>query len=170
MGEIKIGRHTYGNPVRRGTGNTVTIGKFCSIAIGVILDGGFSHNTKFISTYPLHSWFPECANLPSNIVIKGDIEIGSDVWIGEGAAIMSGVKIGHGAVIGMRAIISKDVQPYEIIVGAPQKVLRKRFTDDQIEELLKIQWWNWSDEKVIENAHLIQSENIEEFILKHYTT
>jgi acetyltransferase-like isoleucine patch superfamily enzyme len=168
MGEIKIGRHTYGNPTRRGTGNNVTIGNYCSIAEGVLLDGGFNHNSKFTSTYPFHSWFPECSSLPSNILIKGDIEIGSDVWLGEQSVIMSGVKIGHGAVIGMRAIVSKDVKPYEIIVGAPQKVLRKRFTDEQIAKLLKIEWWNWPDEKVKENAHLLQSENIDPFIALHY--
>ncbi len=168
MGEIKIGKHTYGDPIRRGTGNTVTIGNYCSIAEQVLLDGGFNHNTRFISTYPFHSWFPEC-KVPSNILIKGDIEIGSDVWLGEQSVIMSGVKIGHGAIIGMRAIVSKDVQPYEIIVGAPQKVLRKRFTDEQIEKLLKIKWWEWSDSKVIENAHLLQSENIDPFISLHYT-
>jgi acetyltransferase-like isoleucine patch superfamily enzyme len=83
MGEIKIGKHTYGNPIRRGTGNTVTIGNYCSIAENVLLDGGFNHNSKFISTYPFHSWFPECNNIQSNILIKGDIEIGSDVWLGE---------------------------------------------------------------------------------------
>ncbi len=162
-----VGEHTYGCPVMKGDGNTVTIGKYCSIAGSVILDGGFNHNKNNISTYPFHSWFPECSNLPSNILIKGDIEIGSDVWLCEGCAIMSGVKIGHGAIIGMRAIISKDVMPYEIIVGAPQKVLRKRFTEEQIGALLKIKWWEWEDEKVKENAQLLQSGNIENFINKH---
>ncbi len=169
MGEITIGKHTYGNPVRRGTGNNVTIGNYCSIAESTILDGGFSHNTKFISTYPFHAWYPECSDLPTNNVVKGSIVIGSDVWLGEGSVIMSGVTIGHGAVIGMRSIVSKDVQPYEIIVGAPQKVLRKRFTDEQIEKLLKICWWDWTDQKVIENAHLLQSDNIDEFLNKHNT-
>lgn len=161
MGELIIGKHTYGNPIRRGTGCKVTIGNYCSIAESAILDGGFSHNTKFVTTYPLHVMFSE---LPSNIVIKGDIEIGSDVWLGEGSVIMSGVKIGHGAVIGMRAIVSKDVQPYEIIVGAPQKVLRKRFTEEQIEKLLKIKWWDWEDSEVKRASHLMTSENIDEFI------
>ncbi len=170
MGEITKGKHTYGNPIRRGVGNTVTIGKYCSIADAVILDGGFSHNKNFISTYPFHQWYAECSGLPSNIVIKGDIEIGSDVWIGERATIMSGVKIGHGAIIGFGAIVSKNVNPYEIIVGAPQKVLSKRFTDEQIAKLLKIAWWEWEDQKVIENAHLLQSANIDPFIALHYTT
>ena len=158
---ITTGEHTYGNPIRRGDGNNVTIGKYCSIAEGVILDGGFSHSTKNISTYPFHSWFPELNSLPSNIVIKGDINIGNDVWIGEGAVIMSGVTIGHGAVIGMRAIISKDVPPYAIVVGAPQYILRMRFDPDRIAKLLKLAWWDKSDEEVISIAHLLQSNDIE---------
>lgn len=167
MGELTKGEHTYGSPIRRGTGNTVAIGKYCSIAESVIFDGGFSHKTDFISTYPFHSWYPECANLPTNIVVKGDIEVGSDVWLGEGAVIMSGVKIGHGAVIGMRCIVSKDIPPYAIVVGAPQKILRMRFDPDRIKALLDIAWWEWDDQKVKENAHLLQSGNIEEFINKH---
>ncbi len=167
MGEITVGKHTYGHPTRRGTGNKVTIGKYCSIAESVLLDGGFNHNSKFVSTYPFHQWYEECRGLHSNILIKGDIVIGNEVWLGEGSVIMSGVTIGDGAIIGMRAIVSKDVKPYEVIVGAPQKVLRKRFTEEQIEKLLKIQWWNWSDEKVIQNAHLLQSDNIDTFISLH---
>ncbi len=164
MGELITGQYTYGNPSRRGDGNTVTIGKFCSIAGGVAFDSGFNHNSAFISTYPFHTFRPE---LPTNIIIKGDTVVGNDVWISEQVMIMSGVTIGDGAVIGMRAIISKDIQPYEIVVGAPQKVLRKRFSDDQIKELLLIKWWDWNIEKIVANAHLLQSNNIDEFINLH---
>jgi len=164
MGQMITGEYTYGNPSRRGEGNNITIGKFCSFALGVVFDSGFNHNSSFISTYPFHTFKSE---LQSNIVIKGDTVVGNDVWVGEQAMIMSGVTIGDGAVIGMRAIISKDVKPYEIVVGAPQKVLRKRFTEEQIEQLLLIKWWNWSIEKILENTHLIQSDNITEFINLH---
>lgn len=162
MGQVTIGIGTYGNFIRRGTANNITIGNYCSIADGVLLDGGFSHKMDFVSTFPFHTLRPE---LPSNITLKGsgDIHIRSDVWIGEGAVIMSGVTIGHGAVIGLRAIVSKDVNPYEIIVGAPQKVLRKRFSDEQIEELLKIRWWDKSESWVLENAHLLVG-SVETFI------
>lgn len=150
-------------PHIRGSANQITIGKYCSIAASVIFDSGFNHNSNLVSTYPFRLLNPE---VESNIVVKGDINIGSDVWIGEQAVIMSGVTIGHGAVIGMRAIVSKDVGPYEVIVGAPQKVLRKRFTESQIEALLEISWWNWNQEKIIDNAHLLNG-NIEDFINKH---
>ena len=59
MGELIIGDHTYGTPIRRGKGNNITIGKFCQIAENVRMDGGFQHNTKFISIIQLllcNSW------------------------------------------------------------------------------------------------------------------
>lgn len=161
MGEI-VGKHSYGNPQRRGIANNVNIGNFCSIAEGVIFDGGFQHNTKYISTFPFSSKFYGCENLPTHIVNKGDINIGNDVWIGEQAVIMGGVTIGDGAVIGFRTIISKDVEPYAIAVGAPQKVLRYRFDEINIQKLLEIKWWNWSDEQIIKAAPILMSENIDE--------
>lgn len=163
---ISIGEHTYGNPILRGNHNTVTIGKYCSIAEGVILDCGFSHNHKFVTTYPFNpNWgFQE---LPLNLKIKGDITIGNDVWIGEGSVIMSGVNISDGAVIGMNTIVTKHVCAYEVVVGH-HRVVDYRFTSNQIEKLRAIAWWNWPDEKVRENVPLLLSENIDEFINKHY--
>ena len=163
MGELIAGRYTYGLPViRRGQSNKVKIGAFCSIAEGVIFDGGFQHNMKFVSTYPFPTYFNNCGHLTGHVTCKGDITIGNDVWIGEGVCIMGGVTIGDGAVIGFRSIISKDVQPYEIVAGAPQKVIRKRFTDEQIKILLEIRWWDWGELQIQKAAHLLMSENIDE--------
>ena len=72
--------------------------------------------------------------------------IGHDVWIGHGAVIMAGVSIGHGAVIGSGAVVTKDVGNYEVAVGVPAKVIKKRFTDEQIEKLLEIAYWDWDRE------------------------
>lgn len=173
MGSFNIGKYTYGNPIRRGESNTINIGKFCSIAEGVILDGGFQHNTKFISTFPFSTKFEGCEIIPTHVVNKGDINIGNDVWIGEGACIMGGVTIGDGAVIGFRSIISKDVDPYAIIVGAPQKVLRYRFSEEHINLLLNIKWWDWEEQKIIEASKYLMSDNIDklnDFYIKNIVT
>jgi acetyltransferase-like isoleucine patch superfamily enzyme len=162
MGELTTGKYTYGLPLtRRGTGNTVNIGAFCSFASGVTLDGGFQHNMKFLSTFPFPSNFPDSSQYSGHVVCKGDINIGNDVWIGESAMIMSGVTIGDGAVIGFRSIISKDVEPYSIVAGAPQKVLRYRFDQSTIEKLLEIKWWEWPDENIKVAVKFLMSEDID---------
>lgn len=69
--------------------------------------------------------------------------IGHDTWIGHGAIIMPGVRVGNGAVIGSGAIVTKDVEPYSIVVGAPAKHLRYRFDKETREQLEAIQWWDW---------------------------
>ena len=167
MGDLKIGQGTYESIIRRGTFNKITIGNYSSIADGCVCDGGFGHNTKFVTTYPLNEKLKNCAHLAGHPVCRGDISIGSDVWIGEGCLIMSGVTIGDGAVIGARSIVTKDIPPYTIAVGSPAKITRKRFTDEQINKLLDIKWWNWSEQKIIDNAHLLMSDDINSFITAH---
>lgn len=169
MGEVTTGAYTYGLPItRRGTHNAVTIGKFCSIAQGVIFDGGFSHNYKNVSTYPFQANMPGCAHLPLNLVMPvPDIVIGNDVWIGEDVLIMAGVKISDGAVIGARSIVTKDVLPYEIVVGHSRSIGFRFPHVEQIHALIKIAWWDWPEDKIRENAPLLLSEGIDEFIKRH---
>lgn len=93
--------------------------------------------------------------------------IGHDTWIGHGAIISPEVTVGDGAVIGAGAVVTKDVEPYSIVVGVPAKEIKKRFNDEIIEALLHIRWWDWSHEKIkecIDDFHLPS----EEFIHKHY--
>ena len=166
MGEMLIGKHTYGNTVRKGDMNNVTIGKYCSIA-GCILDCGWQHNTKLVSTYPFNQLFDGFSHIDTHPVCKGDIIIGNDVWIGEDCIINSNVKIGDGAVLGSRSIITKDIESYSIVAGSPAKFIRKRFSENQIEELLKIKWWDWDDDKVKQNIHLLMDYDIDKFIKMH---
>ena len=92
---------------------------------------------------------------------KGDIVIGNDVWIGYEAVIMAGVHIGDGAIIGTRAVVTKDVPPYTIVGGVPAKIIRKRFDDDTIELLKKMQWWNWSKKRIQRNIDVIKAGKLE---------
>lgn len=97
---------------------------------------------------------------------KGDIIIENDVWIGAKSTIMSGVRIGNGSVIGGGSVVIKDVPPYSIVAGNPAKVVKMRFSDEQIYDLLRISWWNWEEDKIRQNAMLMWSDNIDEFINK----
>lgn len=90
---------------------------------------------------------------------KGDIIIGNDVWIGYEAVIMAGVTIGDGAINGTRAVVTKDVPPYTIVGGVPAKPIRKRFSDDVIERLLKLKWWDLPPEEILPKIKDIQSGN-----------
>ena len=92
---------------------------------------------------------------------KGDIVIGNDVWIGYEAVILAGVTIGDGAVIGARAVVTKDIPPYTIVGGVPAKPIRKRFTQETIDLLLNIKWWNWPEERIRQHITEIQSGRIE---------
>jgi serine acetyltransferase len=99
---------------------------------------------------------------------KGDIIIENDVWIGATATIMSGVKISNGAVIGAGSVVTKDVPPYAIVAGNPAKVVKYRFTEEQIEKLLSIAWWDWEEIKIRDNAMKMWSDDINGFIDEFY--
>ncbi len=166
---IEIGAYSYGEPrIHRWSEKyRVQIGKFCSIAddVHLLVDG--NHRSDWISTYPfgrLLENFPKNREHPTG---KGDIIIGHDVWIARGAVILSGVRIGNGAVIAAGAMVVKNVEDYEIVGGNPAQSLGFRFSKSQIEDLLKIAWWNWPLEKIKDEITLLESQNIEEFIKRN---
>lgn len=141
------------------------IGKFCSIACGTkFLFNSANHAMASLSTYPFPLFFEEWGLEKNDITEswdnKGNIIIGNDVWIGFEAVILAGVTIGDGAIIGTRAVVTKDVPPYTIMGGVPAKPIRKRFDNATISKLLKIKWWDWSEEKITQNIHAIKTGNI----------
>lgn len=98
---------------------------------------------------------------------KGDIIIGNDVWIGAKSTIMSGIKIGDGAIVAAGSVVTKDVEPYSLVGGNPAKHIKYRFTKEQIDDLLEISWWNWTETKIREEAMVLWSSDINAFIEKH---
>jgi|TARA_B110000003_G_C16614010_1_gene520614 acetyltransferase-like isoleucine patch superfamily enzyme len=140
------------------------IGSFCSIGDRVSI-GGAMHPMHFVSTSPVflshrdsvkvkyarHDFLP---------IIK--TKIGHDVWIGQGAFIKSGISIGIGAVVGMGAVVTKNVPAYAIVGGNPAKVIRYRFNDEVIEQLLATEWWFFSEIQLRKYAHLFN--NPEQFL------
>ena len=143
----------------------LSIGKFCSIACGArFLFNSANHALSSLSTYPFPIFFEEWG-LPVDDVSrawdnKGDIVVGNDVWIGYEAVILAGVTIGDGAIIGARAVVAGDVPPYTIVGGVPARPIRKRFSDDVIEALLELRWWDWRPERIAANLDAIQSGDI----------
>lgn len=141
------------------------IGRFCSVARENKLIINQYHDYKSITTG--YSSVGEELEPCYKIQKKGSIIIENDVWIGYGAAILSGVTIQNGAVVAAGSVVKKDVPPYAIVGGNPAKIIKYRFTQEQIEKLLEIQWWYWSSDKM-EECKEDFSLDIEEFIHKHY--
>lgn len=170
-GQATVGRGTYGWPImhfgpREKT--RVEIGSFCSFAIGVELIAGGEHRTDWVSTYPFGSrWGAGGQGPDGHPRPSGDIVIGNDVWVGAQALVLSGVKIGDGAVVGARAVVATDVRPYAIVVGNPAREIRRRFTDEQVEALLRIAWWEWPDQEVRQAVAELNGGSVDRFIADH---
>jgi virginiamycin A acetyltransferase len=146
------------------TGDKLIIGKFCMIASNVtFIMNGANHLTDAITTYPFAIFGNAWANAMEGKTYpsKGNIVVGNDVWIGYNATIMAGVTIGDGAIIGTNSVVTKDVEPYEIVGGNPAKLIKKRFYDDEIKDLLEIKWWDWEIEKITRNVQNLTDNNVE---------
>ena len=140
----EIGAYTYGTPLIYGgreedilNVSKLKIGKFCSIADGVVIYLGGYHRTDWITTYPLNQMFKGYEHIKDNVISKGDVIIGNDVWIANKSTILSGVKISDGAVIGTNSVVTKSVGPYSIVAGNPAMEIRKRFDEKTIKNCLR---------------------------------
>lgn len=145
----KVGRYSY---IGKGCELNANIGSFCSIANNVkTIDG--THPINYVSTSPVfYSIDKQCGttfanyNTYKDILISKDgnvsVIIENDVWIGENVLLKGGITVGTGACIAMGAVVVKDVPPYCVVGGCPARILKKRFNDDDIEILIKSQWWN----------------------------
>ena len=130
------------------------IGKFCSISWNVTI-GATKHDFTLLSTHA----FPYIKHFGFSGTNKRIIEetyIGNDVWIGANAIIMPGIQIGDGAVVGAGSIVTRDVNSYEVVFGAPAKVRRLRFGKELIQELEDLKWWNWEKSKIKRNINLFK--------------
>jgi acetyltransferase-like isoleucine patch superfamily enzyme len=165
---LEISEHSYGRPkvIYDSDKYKVTIGKFCSIAKNVTFILSGTHKTDYISTYPFSILMKHRTTVNSVVYHKGNIIVGNDVWIGYGATIMPGITISDGAVIGAMSVVTKNVEPYAIVAGNPAKLIRRRFDNKTITQLLKIKWWDWPDKKIKKNMRYLSSNNITTFFKK----
>lgn len=145
-------------------GDKLIIGKFCSIASGAtfVMNGG-NHLSDAVSSYPFSifggDWTGAMAG--KQFPNKGNTVIGNDVWIGFNAVIMPGVTVGDGAIIGSFSVVTKDVAPYSIVGGNPAKEIRKRFSDDDIQFLLELKWWDRDITWITERVHLLTEKTVD---------
>jgi virginiamycin A acetyltransferase len=157
--KIEIGRYTSINGPNTdlfSAINKIKIGNFCSVARNVSMQE-FNHNFDCITSYHIQ------ANIfkkekKYDIYSNGNITIGNDVWIGTQSVILSGSEIGNGAIIAANSVVNGIIPPYAIAAGSPAKVLKYRFEKEIIDQLEKIEWWNWSLEKIKQNKDLFEGK------------
>jgi acetyltransferase-like isoleucine patch superfamily enzyme len=151
----------------QGDTGRVIIGNFASVAPDADFYVGGQHRTEWVSQYGLRAMLDlPGAHEDGFTHGRGDIVVGSDTWVTNGCTVMSGVTIGDGAVVGTKAVVAKDVRPYAIVVGNPAREIRRRFSDEQVEALLRIRWWDWPTEQVKQHIELICSPDIDAFIAR----
>jgi len=162
----EAGDYSYGCPevMSWGEGAKVKIGSFCSLAGGTKVLLGGNHRSDWVTTYPFSVLDEPALGIQGHPYTNGDVLIGNDVWIGMSCVIMSGVTIGDGACVAACSVVTKDVPPYSIVGGNPARVIRKRFTDTQIQDLLLIKWWNWPLPTIQRYYKFLLSQDVDMFI------
>lgn len=161
-----------------------SIGAFCSFAQGTAVV--INHEFRYLTTHPMieEGVDGKCfqpvsetdekldCNVPGAQPIREKVKrvkksvIGNDVWLGHNVIITNYANIGNGVIAAAGAVITKDVPDYAVVAGVPARIIRYRYSPEQIEALNKICWWDWPDEKIracYEDFYL----PIEEFIQKH---
>jgi acetyltransferase-like isoleucine patch superfamily enzyme len=164
----QLGDFTY--VARNSQVHNTKVGKFCCIGPHVSLGNGTHPSAKFVSSHPLfYSTLGQSSGL---VIVENNLfdefpftEIGNDVWIGNNVTIQPGIKIMDGAIVGSGSVVTKDVEPYSIVGGVPAKLIKYRFTENEIAFLLKMKWWDRELDWLKKNKH--QFQNIGEFILQN---
>lgn len=163
----------YGSYIGNNCSIHAKIGRYCAIANNVMTISGRHPTSDFVSIHP--AFFSTRKQAGFTYVESDSFEellyaedtysvvIGNDVWIGASALILNGVRIGDGAIIAAGAVVTKDVEPYAIVGGVPAKLLKWRFTKEDIEFLKKHQWWLKSESWICKNIEAFQ--NIERYKL-----
>ncbi|MGR5000381.1 CatB-related O-acetyltransferase [Vibrio celticus] len=107
----------------------------------ILMGGNHTHRVDWFSLYPFMDVIDDA------YIGKGDTHIEDGVWLGMRAMVMPGVTIGEGAVVAANSVVTKDVAPYSIVGGSPTKVVKYRFDESVIDELISFKIYEWPSDK-----------------------
>lgn len=130
IGNISVGNDVYFGADTRilTTRAQLKIGSYVMFGPGVTIVTG-DHRTDVLGKYMVQ--ITDADKLPENDM---DVVIEDDVWIGANATILKGVTIGRGSVIAANSLVTKSCPPYSVVGGVPAKVLKARFTPEEIQQ------------------------------------
>lgn len=143
LAQTSLGAYSY---LQSGSiASNAEIGPYCSIGSAVTI-GLAAHPTSMLSTSPVlyDPRQPLPAFLTDHVLFTASVPrtlIGADVWMGQGVMVKAGLRIGTGAVIGAGAVVTHDVEPYQIVGGNPARIIRARFADEVVSQLVASRWW-----------------------------
>lgn len=142
-----------------GVRERLVIGKFVQIARGsYFITSSANHPMNGFTTYPFRIFKPETFGY-KDLPVRDTI-VGHDVWIGQNAAIMPGVNIGAGAIIAAATVVTRDVPAFAVVGGNPAALIRMRYSDEVIRELLDIAWWDWPIDKIEANLAALSNGDL----------
>jgi virginiamycin A acetyltransferase len=142
-----------------GSAERLVIGKFVQIARGsYFITSSANHPMAGITAYPFRIFKPETFGY-KDLPVK-DTVVGHDVWIGHDVAIMPGVKIGAGAIVAAASVVTRDVPPYAVVGGNPAAIIRMRYPDDVIAQILDLSWWDWPIDKIEANLGALEAGDL----------
>lgn len=142
--DVHVSSYTRTQP---GEYQNASIGAYGSFAEGVKVLG--SHALNRVTTSICSVQATASPEIFANFKGKKPFEnlqhtiIGHDVWLGSNVQIKNGLIIGHGAIVGAGSVVTKHVPPYAIVAGTPAKIIRMRFSDNDIERLMKSAWYTY---------------------------
>lgn len=149
-----------------GEGEPIQVGRYCSLNDHAYAFLGGNHAVEHVSTFHFHRVMALDGPLEQPLS-NGPIRIGNDVWIGWEAVVMSGVTVGDGAIVAARAVVTKDVEPYEIVGGVPAAHIGWRFDEDTRAALMRIRWWDWPVDVVLSRLAELQSDDVAGFVSRY---
>jgi acetyltransferase-like isoleucine patch superfamily enzyme len=138
--DMEIGAHSYGSCFEPGQfPGGARIGRYVSMAGGVMRR--LNHPLDHLIMHP-YFYNENLGYVRQRTIRHAPIVIEADAWIGQSVIFTeSCTRVGVGAVIGAGTIVTRDVDDFDIVVGNPGRVLRKRFDPETRARILASRWW-----------------------------